>query len=176
MRVLVREEWRPTPEEPRPDVAFVPPLERRRLTGVERAALAVARRALDRCAELFPGGEMPVVFASRWGEIGATERLMRQFHAEGEMSPAGFSNSVHNAAPGHLSRLLGSRAPYTAVAAGPDTYEMGLVEASSRSGRVLFVYAEEETPEFYRPAFGGAVAAHAVAMVLDNPADGEGRA
>ena len=84
--------WRATAETPKPDVSFVPPLERRRLTGVERAALGVAWRVR-------PADEVPVVFASRWGEIGVTAKLMRQFHAEDEMSPAGFSASVHNAAP-----------------------------------------------------------------------------
>ena len=83
--------------------------------------------------------QIPVVFASRWGEIGTTVKLMQQMHGEGEMSPAGFSNSVHNAAPGHLSLLTKNRAPYTAIAAGPDSYEMGLLEASTYPGRVLFV-------------------------------------
>ena len=43
--------WRATAEAPKPDVSFVPPLDRRRLTGVERAALSVAwqvkRRTLN---------------------------------------------------------------------------------------------------------------------------------
>jgi len=45
---------------------------------------------------------------------------------------------------------------------------MGLVEASSQPGRVLFVYAEEETPEMYRPVFPAPTRARAVAMVLEN--------
>ena len=93
---------------------------------------------------------------------------MRQMHDAGEMSPAGFSNSVHNAAPGHLSRLTGNKAPYTAIAAGSDTYDMGLLEASTYPGKVLFVYAEEDTPAFYRPDFPDVQTAHAVALVIDN--------
>ncbi len=46
MKVLAKVEWRATDEAPKPDVSFVPPMERRRLTGVERAALSVAHRAL----------------------------------------------------------------------------------------------------------------------------------
>ena len=88
----------------KPDVSFIPPLERRRLTGVERAALAVAW-------QVRPEGEVPVVFASRWGEIGVTVKLMTQFHADREMSPAGFSASVHNAAPGAFSLLTHNHAP-----------------------------------------------------------------
>ena len=175
MTVLCKVEWRATPDAPKPDVSFVPAMERRRLTGVERAALAVAHRALEAyrssCAPeaaTEDDVQMPVVFASRWGEIGTTVKLMQQMHADGEMSPAGFSNSVHNAAPGHLSLLSKNRASYTAIAAGADSYEMGLLEASTYPGKVLFVYAEEDTPEFYKPDFPDIQAAHAVALVIDN--------
>ena len=148
-------------------------MERRRLTGVERAALSVAHQALEQIKQSDDQAnqtalQIPVVFASRWGEIGTTVKLMQQMHGEGEMGPAGFSNSVHNAAPGHLSLLTKNRAPYTAIAAGPDSYEMGLLEASTYPGRVLFVYAEEETPEFHRPHFPDPQKAHAVALVIDN--------
>ena len=168
MQVRTQAEWRASAESPKPDVSFVPAMERRRLTGVERAALAVAWQAYRAaCAE---GEQIPVVFASRWGEIGTTIKLMQQLHADGEMSPAGFSNSVHNAAPGHFSLFTRNKAPYTAIAAGVDSYAMGLLEAQSYPGKVLFVYAEEATPEFYKPHFADVQAAHAVAMVIDNDA------
>lgn len=171
MKVLAKVEWTATDAAPKPDVSFVPAMERRRLTSVERAALSVAHRALREYSSRLsssPSLQLPVVFASRWGEIGTTLRLMEQMHAEGEMSPAGFSNSVHNAAPGHLSLLTGNKAPYTAIAAGADTYEMGLLEASTYPGRVLFIYAEEDTPAFYKPDFEDVQTAHAVALVIDN--------
>ena len=168
MQVRTQAEWRASAESPKPDVSFVPAMERRRLTGVERVALAVAWQAYRAaCAE---GEQIPVVFASRWGEIGTTIKLMQQLHADGEMSPAGFSNSVHNAAPGHFSLFTRNKAPYTAIAAGADSYAMGLLEAQSYPGKVLFVYAEEATPEFYKPHFADVQAAHAVAMVIDNDA------
>ena len=159
--------WRATSEAPRADVSFVPPLMRRRLTDVERAALHVARRVYP---EPPPAEGLPVVFASRWGEIGTTVKLMRQFHAEGEMSPAGFSASVHNAAPGAFSLFTRNRAGYTAVAARAGTLAAAFLEALAHRTRLLFVYAEEATPEFYRPAFGPAQEACAVAMRLDSRA------
>ena len=156
--------WRATEAMPRPDVSFVPPLDRRRLTGVERAALSVAWQVkTDR--------ELPVVFASRWGEIGVTLKLMRQFHEDGEMSPAGFSASVHNAAPGAFSLLTGNHAPYTAIAARERSLEAGLLEALALRREAIFVYAEEATPEFYLPAFGAPQEACAVAARIA-PADG----
>lgn len=163
LKILARCEWRATDASPKPDVSFVPPMERRRLTEVEKAALSVAWRV---CPQ---GESVPVVFASRWGEIGTTLKLMRQLHDEGEMSPAGFSNSVHNAAPGHFSLLTKNRAPYTAIAAGPDSYEMGLLEASTHPGKVVFVYAEETTPDYYLPDFEDRQTAHAVALLIENP-------
>ena len=161
VKILAQAEWRATPEDPKPDVSFVPPMERRRLTGVERAALSVARK-------VYPEGEeVPVVFASRWGEIGTTVKLMRQCHDDGEMSPAGFSASVHNAAPGAFSLLMKNRAPYTAIAARGRSREMGWLEATSMKGWVVFVYAEEDTPEFYRPEFGEVETARAEAFLLE---------
>ena len=157
--------WRPTPEAPKPDVAFVPPLVRRRLTGVERAALSVAHLVYP---DPPPAEGLPVVFASRWGEIGTTIKLMQQFHAEGEMSPAGFSASVHNAAPGAFSLFTKNKASYTAIAARAATLHAGLLEVLALRTRALFVYSEEATPEFYRPAFGEPQEACAVAVLVDS--------
>lgn len=172
-RALRREEWRPTAELPRPDVSFLPMLERRRLTAVERAALHVAWRVFHgggaEASGLPPPGEVPVVFASRWGEIGITAKLMRQVHDEGEMSPAGFSSSVHNAAPGAWSLFTKNKAPYTAISARDRTYDMGLearAQIASGAPYVLYVCAEEATPECYRLDFGEPVQPYAVAMLL----------
>ena len=153
--------WRVTNEQPKPDVSFVPPMERRRLTGVERAALSVAWQVRPQDEE-----EIPVVFASRWGEIGVTAKLMQQFHADGEMSPAGFSASVHNATPGAFSLLTKNHAPYTAIAARARSLEAGLLESFALRRSVLFVYAEEATPALYQGSFGEEETAHAVALRL----------
>ena len=163
--------WRADEASAKPDVSFIPPLERRRLTGVERAALSVAW-------QVRPEGEVPVVFASRWGEIGVTLKLMTQFHADREMSPAGFSASVHNAAPGAFSLLTRNHAPYTAIAARERSLEAGLLEALAQGaaacsasgtyqGTVVFVFAEEATPAFYAPAFGPLQPACALAVRLE---------
>ncbi len=162
MNIIAKAEWTESEDNPKPDVGFIPPMDRRRLTLLERAALSVAWKVYPK------GEEIPVVFASRWGEIGTTLKLMRQMHDEGEISPAGFSNSVHNAAPGHLSLMTKNRAPYTAIAAGKESYEMGLLEASTYHGKVLFVYAEESTPEFYRRHFPDVRQAHAEALLIEN--------
>lgn len=149
--------WRATEGAERADVSFVPPLERRRLTELERAALSVAWQV--KTAEA-----LPVVFASRWGEIGVTAKLLKQFHDDGEMSPAGFSASVHNAAPGAFSLLTRNHESYTAIAARERSLEAGLLEAIAQRREVLFVYAEESTPALYRADFDGLQCAEACAL------------
>lgn len=163
MQILAKAEWRASAGDPKPDLSFLPAMVRRRLTELEKAAISVAWRTTAGKIDF------PVVFASRWGEIATTLKLMRQMHDEGEMSPAGFSNSVHNAAPGYLSLFAKSAMPYTAIAACENTREMGLLEASAYPGKVLFIYAEEATPDMYAPHFPGAIeATFAEAILMDN--------
>lgn len=173
--VLRKAEWTATAAEPKPDVSFMPMLERRRLSLVERVALHVAWKIYHpegaEPMDVPPASDTPVVFASRWGEIGTTLKLMRQMHEEGEMSPAGFSSSVHNAAPGAWSLFAKSHAAYTAIAARERSYEMGLLEAEAQlasraAPAILYIYAEETTPEYYMPEFGECVTAHASARLL----------
>lgn len=163
--------WEAQSDDDRPDVSFVPALARRRLTPVERAAVHVAHEATAQANA--SDVKMPVVFASRWGEIGTTFRLISQFREEGEMSPAGFSNSVHNAAPGAWSLLTKNTAPYTSIAGRERSLESGFLEALAQllekraEGRVLFVFAEEATPEFYRAEFPAVERGRALAALLD---------
>lgn len=172
VRIVRKAEWDGS-DGSKPDVSFMPMMERRRLTLLEKAALCVARKIFaeggDGC-EIPTPGDVPVVFASRWGEIGVTYKLMRQMFDEGEMSPAGFSSSVHNAAPGIWSIFTGNKNSYTSISARMRSREMGLLEAKAQleagAPYVLLVHAEESTPEAYRSTLGEAVNAHATAMLL----------
>ena len=49
-------------------------------------------------------------------------------------------------------------------------FRNGFLEALAQRTRTRFVYAEEATPAFYRPAFGPAQEAVAVAVRLDSSA------
>ena len=120
-----------------PDVAFVPPLLRRRLSPLQKIFFHLAN---------LEGAPEPaaVVFASRDGEDTLTRRIVEDFHADGGVSPQRFSTSVYNAAPGLWSVFRKLKAPYTAVAAGDETVKCALLEAlGSNLSPVLFVYAEE---------------------------------
>ena len=120
-----------------PDVSFVPPLLRRRLSPLQRIFFALARAAGAEAADW-------IVFASRDGEDTLTRRIVDDFHADGSVSPHRFSASVYNAAPGLWSVFAGNKAPYTAIAAGDDSIECGLLELlAGERGRAVLVYAEE---------------------------------
>ena len=127
-------QWKPG--EP-PDVSFVPPLSRRRLSLLQRGTFALCH-ALGRAAE-----QLPVFFASRDGEDALTRKQVELFNTTGEVSPGKFSSSVYNAAPGLWSISAGNVEPYTALAAGEETVEAGLLDALMFGGECVWVYAEE---------------------------------
>lgn len=119
------------------DLSFVPPLLRRRLSPLQKAFFHLAH---------FEGQPLPkrVVFASRDGEVTLTRRTVDDFTLDGTVSPACFSSSVYNAAPGLWSVFTKNTAPYTAIAAGAETVRVGLLEALLPADTpTLFVYAEE---------------------------------
>jgi len=119
-----------------PDVSFVPPLVRRRLSPLQKMYFALAN-----AVEKSPAGCS--VFASGDGEDSLTRRIVADFNADGSVSPHRFSSSVYNAAPGLWSVHTGNRAPYTAVASKESSIEAGILECLGGTLPALFVYAEE---------------------------------
>lgn len=156
--------WRESDTTPLPDTSFIPAMLRRRLTALEKIALSLAHHIAptDR--------PYTTVFASRYGEWEQTARLISQFHTDHEMSPAGFSNSVHNAAPGHLSLLTKNKNSYTSIAAGARTLEMGLLTAFLQPKPTLFIYAEERTPDLYDSVFPHKIKSHGLALFINDTA------
>lgn len=153
------------------DLAFVPAMQRRKLSVLEKLALA----AMNAVAPASAGTSCDVVFASRFGEWRRTVRLLTQLHEEHEISPTGFMLSVHNAAPAVFSLLRGDTAPYTAIAAGTRTLENGLFQAILLRRRVIFVFAEEPVPEFYANDFSEKFFVGSLALLIEpdgNEADG----
>ena len=135
-RVLRISSWASLPPGAEADVSFVPPLVRRRLSPLQKLFFSLARSV---------GAEppLPVVFASRDGEDALTRRIVAEFNEAGAVSPNRFSSSVYNAAPGLWSLMTKNRAPYTAIAAGDDSVECGMLELLFAEAPAAFVYAEE---------------------------------
>ena len=152
--------WLGSLDERCPKVDFVPSLIRRRLTEVEKIGLYLANQ-LESIADVDC-----IVFASQFGEWQQTIKLIEQMHDENEMSPAGFSHSVHNAMPGIWAIIHNSQCNYTTVAANEETIDCALLESFSREKNVLMIYAEEEVPEFYKSSFNKPFLGHGAAFIL----------
>lgn len=158
----------PTDSPPPPgavDIAFVDPMLRRRLGPVARMALNVAHRCLGERTGV------PMVFASRHGELARTLAMLHDLAAGEEVSPAAFSLSVHNAAAGVFSIARHDTAPATAIAAGDETLGMALVEARARLSeahpQLLLVCADAPAPELYQDDITTTESAHALALLFD---------
>ncbi len=158
-----------------PDVRFVEPMLRRRLSRLSRLSLAVAHDCLAG-EDGTPERVGALVFASRHGELHTTVQLLEQLAVGEALSPMAFALSVHNTAAGLHALAAQDRSPSLAVAAGADTLAMALIEAALQAGEcrqpVLLVYAEENLPM----PFGNDASQHdglALALLLTPPATGD---
>lgn len=96
--------------------------------------------------------EEPFVVASSWGDSGKSCQLVNEMTATGDVSPAGFTSSVHNAASGAAGIWLKNHAPAPAVSAGNFTTEAGLTESFLQlqtSESVVLVRAEAPLPDVW---------------------------
>lgn len=113
------------------------------LMGAEVIGQALARLDLDRSSIRF-------VFGSAYGEIQIAIAQMEMMEsADGRLSPSCFKHSVHNTTVGLVSIALQNRMSSTALAAGPDTFGMGLLEALAgldSEGGIAVVSVADEAP------------------------------
>ena len=147
-------EWADRPlEMPRQESSSTPPLRdmpammRRRIDRLGRMACQVAYW----CHE--PRADVPVVFASRYGDAARSLALLGDL-AQGEpLSPTGFGLSVHNAVAALYSMARGDTANAVVVAAGRATVAAALTEAAGLladgAPEVLVVYYESPLPADY---------------------------
>ncbi|HZX32585.1 MAG TPA: beta-ketoacyl synthase chain length factor [Rhodocyclaceae bacterium] len=173
-----------TPSEAAPNLGFIDALLRRRLSPLARAAL----HAANICAEGHPS--LPMVYASRHGELGRTIEMLRNLANREDLSPTTFSLSVLNSAAGIFSIARGDQAPATAVSAGMESFGFGLLEAWARAALnpdspVLYLYADTAAPYPVGPQTCDPESPLAVAMLIGGssanvlevtmtPAEGDG--
>jgi hypothetical protein len=150
-----------------PDLGFIEPMVRRRLSSLSRIALKVAH---DCAAER---SHVRVLFASRHGELRRTTEILRAIGAGEPVSPTSFSLSVLNAMTGVFGIARGDRSAASAVSAGAETLGYALLEAhaqyaSDPATPVLLVYADEPADAAYG-AIENEVQGGALALLLDAP-------
>lgn len=150
-----------------PDIGFIEPIVRRRLSTLSRVALKVAHECVAR-------EPARVVFASRHGELRRTTDILRAISAGEPVSPTAFSLSVLNAMTGVFGIARGDRSAASAISAGAETLGYGLLEAHAQylaqpGSPVLLVYADEPADPTYG-TIEDEVPGGALAILLDDDA------
>ena len=106
-----------------PALSEMPAMQRRRLEPLGRMALQVAWRC-----EPAPPADLPMVFASRHGDIRRTFGMLEGLARDEPLSPTHFGLSTHNAIAAQYSITRGLTGNYSAVSAG-----VASVEAANRA-------------------------------------------
>lgn len=151
------------------ELPHVPAMARRRLGHLAKMAVFVA----DSVLPPEEGADIPVVWASRYGDADKALSLLRS-QAQGEpLSPTAFGLSVHNAVGAQHSILRGMRANAVCVASSHCAPEAGIVEAvgllndAQPGGRgVLLVCYDELLPPDYAVFHDEPAAEYAWAALL----------
>lgn len=151
-----------------PDLGFIEPLTRRRLSTLSRAALKVAH---DCCATV---PAVRLVFASRHGELRRTTDILRTIDSGKTVSPTAFSLSVLNTMTGIFGIVRGDRTAASALSAGNETLGYALLEAYAQyaadaSTPVLLIHADEPVDPACGPVEDD-VEGSALAILIDGAA------
>lgn len=152
-----------------PEIGFVDPLLRRRLGPLGRGMLHCAGRVAEGL------GPLASVFASRHGDVTRTTPILEDLARGLPPSPALFSMNVHNAVAGVWSIARRDPSPSISLAAGPETFGWGLLEAfglhiATPANPVLFVYGEAPLPPPFSEFADLELPLHAVALLIGAPA------
>lgn len=166
-------QWAKAPVCPVGDTAVelphVPAMARRRLGHLAKMAVSVA----DSVLPPEEGADIPVVWASRYGDADKALSLLRSQAQDEPLSPTAFGLSVHNAVGAQHSILRGMRANAVCVASSHCAPEAGIVEAvgllqdaEPGAAEVLLVCYDEPLPPGYAAFHDEPVAEYAWAALL----------
>jgi len=152
-----------------PKLAFVPAMQRRRLSPFAKMALKVANESIDGIEN-----DLPIVFSSRHGDLPKTSTLLADLADKNAISPTAFGLSVHNAIPSLFSILTNNKQAINAISAGQDSFMMALVDTYARlksglADEVLFIHADQKLPETYLGFQDEQQLSHALSMVVSLP-------
>ncbi len=151
-----------------PDVQNIPPLLRRRLNLLGRAAASEILRHSEK------NDDTPVVYASRHGDIERTLAILQELADQQTVSPMNFSLAVHNAICGVISIHQALRGNISTIAA-IDPLVPVLLEAcgllAEGHKKILCVICDVSTPEIYREEQELVETAYATCFVLTSGND-----
>ncbi|MGH7654808.1 MAG: beta-ketoacyl synthase chain length factor [Gemmatimonadaceae bacterium] len=150
-----------------PRLEQMPAMLRRHAGQLGRMACDVAYRALDGATGI------PIVFCSRYGEVGRSVDLLSALARGTALSPTSFGLSVHNAVAGLFAMSRHDRANCVALAGGDESAEYGVVETcglfSEGIERVLLVVGDSPLPAVYEQFADVDAAAFAWACLVEPP-------
>ena len=143
------ERWSVPDKPARPPASMLHSRLRRRTSTLTRAVVTAIEEAV--AASGGDLGHTRFVLVSSFGEIETTVTLLSQLgEPGGPISPTKFHNSVHNTATGYLSIAAGNHCEATALAGGPHSLEIGMLEVIAGLAEggedALLVFAEERLP------------------------------
>lgn len=146
------QEWATTgiwPEDQQTNTADIPPMMRRRMSGLSKLAVQTAIELLNQHSIDY------LVFASRHGELHRSMTLIEEIIRGEDASPMAFSQSVHNTSAGLTTIATKKAIPLTSIAASSDTFQSALIEAWSflsehPESQVLIIDFDEPLPELYQ--------------------------
>ena len=154
-----------------PALAEMPAMQRRRLEKLGRMALQVAWRL-----QPDPEPGLPMVFASRHGDIARTHEMLAGLARGEALSPTHFGLSTHNAIAAQYSIARGITGNYLAVSAGAASAEAAVTEAlgllADGAPGVLVVLYDGPIPADYAGFRDEAECDFAWAWRLGPPTDG----
>ena len=146
----------------------IPGSMRRRLSSYSKLIFTAILELSERQPNVL---QLPVVLASRHGDLQRTEKLLRELVQGESLSPTQFGLSVNNAVLGQYSLAVNNQTAMTTVSGGEQTYPLGWLEAisqvKSEAETVLLVLADEPPPEVYQSLESSPKSAFAHAVLLD---------
>lgn len=155
------------------DLSHIPAMARRRLGPLARWVIAVADAVVAQAAAT----DLPVVWASRYGDAEKSLALLQAQAAGEALSPTAFGLSVHNGIGAQHSILRGMRANAISVASSDYAPEAGVTEAlgllHEGAPQVMLVCYDAPLPAPYADFHGGPQAAFAWAVLLALAVPGE---
>ena len=119
------------------DLSSIPMMMRRKLSPVGKIAMSTMLDCYDENSD-----DIKLVYASRYGELERVNKLIKQEEEDNEISPTGFSFSVHNSTIGLFSLIKNINSSYNSIAGGEDSFSAGLLDAVMNKEKTLFCYAD----------------------------------
>jgi hypothetical protein len=147
----------------KPSLKKIPLMLRRRFTAIGKYSVEAATPLLSE------NEHIPLVFASRHGDVDLTLSLLNDISNDEPLSPTGFSLAVHNAVSGLFSIARNDKSATTAISASDNLIPLALLEAVTQlqeSEHVLCIICESVLPDIYKPFASSSPFTYAIAIVL----------